>query len=158
MDIGQLYEEYESALYRFALRLTHESAWAEDLVQDTMVQAMGNMLLLNQLKRHQRRAWLHRTLKNRFIDQTRRLHRHDELMALLDAETDTVADFQPEISMEPDPFEVVPEQYKELIQMRYVLDMSSTEISEQLGIPPATVRSRLHLAMKEMRRNKHKLS
>jgi len=38
-----------------------------------------------------------------------------------------------------------------------VLDMNSTEIAEQLGIPAATVRSRLHLAMKQMRRQRYKL-
>ena len=41
--------------------------------------------------------------------------------------------------------------------MRYVLDMNSTEIGDELGLPAATVRSRLHLAMKHMRRQKHQL-
>jgi len=35
--------------------------------------------------------------------------------------------------------------------MRYVLDMSSKEIAEVLGVPPGTVRSRLHHGMKKLR-------
>ena len=51
-SIAQLYEEYEDALIRYALRLTHDRDWAEDLVQDTFVRAMGHLELLKMLKQH----------------------------------------------------------------------------------------------------------
>ncbi|MFN2201071.1 MAG: sigma factor, partial [Caldilineaceae bacterium] len=63
--IAELYEEYETVLLRYALRLTHDTDWAADLVQDTFVRSMGHVELLRMLKKHQRRAWLYRTLKNR---------------------------------------------------------------------------------------------
>ena len=52
---------------------------------------------------------------------------------------------------DPELFEQVPQQYRQLFKMRYVLDMSSREIAEALGLPPGTVRSRLHHGMKKIR-------
>lgn len=156
MVIAELYEEYEAALIRYAQRLTHDADWAEDLVQDTFVRAMGHLELLKLLKRHQRRAWLYRTLKNRFLDQQDRWRRREELQQTL-AQSSEFATDGGSFHTTPDPFELVPEQYRELVHMRYILDMNSSEIGEELGIPAATVRSRLHLAMKHMRRQKFKL-
>jgi RNA polymerase sigma-70 factor (ECF subfamily) len=154
--IAELYEEYETVLLRYALRLTHDTGWAEDLVQDTFVRSMGHMELLRMLKKHQRRAWLYRTLKNRYLDQQQMWKRRDELNQEIGGKF-TASAGDANLDMLANPFEMVPEQYRELVHMRYVMGMNSLEIAEQLGIPAATVRSRLHLAMKEMRRNRYKL-
>ena len=151
--IAELYEEYETALTRYAQRLTHESSWAEDLVQDTFVRAMGHLDLLEILKQHQRRAWLYRTLKNRFLDVQASRRRHEALARQLEEPALQAWNAAP-LEYMPNPFDLAPEQYREILHMRYSLEMNSTEIAEALGIPPATVRSRLHLAMKQMRRNK----
>ena len=45
----------------------------------------------------------------------------------------------------------VPRRYRELLRKRYELCMTSTEIGQELGIPPATVRSRLRLAIQWLR-------
>ncbi len=49
------------------------------------------------------------------------------------------------------PFDLIPEQYRDLFEKRYRLGMNSQEIAEALGIPAPTVRSRLHLGMKKLR-------
>ena len=58
---------------------------------------------------------------------------------------------------ESNPFDLVPEQYREIVEKRYVLGMTSREIGQELGLPAATIRSRLHLAMKALRRKKSRL-
>ncbi len=155
-SIAQLYEDYEDALLRYALRLSHDRDWAEDLVQDTFVRAMGHLELLRMLKRHERRAWLYQTLKHRFLDQQRTWQRRQEIQQELAILSDSSTD-QAGLSLSPNPFALVPVQYRELVHMRYVLDMNSTEIGDELGLPAATVRSRLHLAMKHLRRQKYQL-
>lgn len=157
MDIAELYEEYESALIAFALRLTHDSQWADDLVQDTIIRAMGHLPLLSQLKRHQRRAWLFRTLKNRYLDEKHAQERHDRLLQEAASDPTTALARGQRFDLAPNPFDLVPEQYQELVHLRYVMGMNSTEIGEEMGIPAATVRSRLHLAMKQVRLKKHEL-
>lgn len=152
--IAELYMEFEGKLRSYARQLTRESAWAEDLVQDTFTRAMLHLDLLRLLNIHQRRAWLYTTLKRRFLDEQAAQHRQDALLQQLDAATLSTSDPPPAAA--PNPFDLVPEQHQELVHMRFVLGMNSTEIAEELGIPAATVRSRLHLAVKHLRYQKFK--
>ena len=55
-----------------------------------------------------------------------------------------------------DPFDLVPEADRQLVEMRYRLGLSSREIAQDLNIPAATVRSRLHQAIKRLRARKKK--
>jgi RNA polymerase sigma-70 factor (ECF subfamily) len=48
-------------------------------------------------------------------------------------------------------FDHIPDRYQDLIEKRYVLGMNSTEIGRVLGVPPATVRSRLRHAIQWLR-------
>ena len=68
-------------LYRFALRLTRDSALAEDLVQDSVVRALeqkdrviGNL-----------RAWLFQTLYHKFVDSYRRMSRLEQKVSEADS-------------------------------------------------------------------------
>ena len=60
--------------------------------------------------------------------------------------------------VEADLFDLAPEPYRELLEMRYAMGMNSREIGEELGIPATTVRSRLHLAIKKLRAKKSNLA
>jgi RNA polymerase sigma-70 factor (ECF subfamily) len=155
--LTELYEAYESMLHRYAMTLTHyDQDRADDLVQDTFVRAMGHLELLGLLKPHQRRSWLYRTLKNLFLDELKARERQALFSEQVAWQTAAVGNVLPEV-MSPTPFELVPDQYRDIVEKRYVLGMTSRQIAEELGIPAATVRSRLHLAMKQLRSQKSKL-
>jgi RNA polymerase sigma-70 factor, ECF subfamily len=143
ITLPDLYEEYESGLSRFALNLTHDADQADDMVSDTFFRALSHLVLLEQLNPFQRKAWLYRVLKNRFIDE-QRAHRREKVLIEQMAWANALAmpsAFSREI------FAQVPERFKELLSMHYILEMTSEEIGARLGIPAATVRSRLHLAI-----------
>jgi RNA polymerase sigma-70 factor (ECF subfamily) len=150
MTLTELFETYEAQLRRYANRLARDPDWADDLVQDTMVRSMGHLELLGLLEPHQRRAWLFRTLKNLFIDQERSRRRRETLVERLAGEV-RVAEYHPGEVIAANPFDWVPERFRDVVEKRFILGMTSREIGEELGIPAATVRSRLHLAMKAMR-------
>jgi RNA polymerase sigma-70 factor (ECF subfamily) len=150
MTLTDLYEEYETKLRRYAARLAQDPHWADDLVQDTFVRAMGHLDLLRVLKPYQQRAWLYRTLKNLFLDQLASQQRQEALVDDLGREAATFDRLHDDL-LSPNPFDLVPVRYRELVEKRYALDMTSQEIGTELGIPAATVRSRLHLALKETR-------
>ena len=155
MTISDLYETYESQLHRYALGLTNDSHQADDLVQESFIRAMGHLELLKLLKPYQRRAWLYRTLKNLFLDEQKAQKRQADLAVQLKQTDDTLSYAMKEV-MSPSPFEFVPERYENIFHKRYVLGMTSQEIAEALDIPAATVRSRLHLGMKQLRAKKSK--
>jgi RNA polymerase sigma-70 factor (ECF subfamily) len=150
MTLSELYETYEAQLRRYANRLTRDADWADDLVQDTMVRSMGHLELLGLLEPQQRRAWLYRTLKNLFIDQERSRRRREALVERLAGEI-PVESYRAGEVIASNPFDLVPERFRDVVEMRFILGMNSREIGEELGIPAATVRSRIHLAMKALR-------
>ena len=152
--IGTLYMEEREALLRYARSLTREQARAEDLVQDAFARAMSHLDTLESLTRGQRRAWLYRSIKNRFVDQVRRRKRWKPIQMGLEREA--------MLSCDPVVAEVrfwelldsVPPNHREILNDRFVLGLNSTEIGARRGIPPATARSRLRLAVGWIRKNR----
>lgn len=154
MTIDGLYEEHEESLQRQALRLTRDTGAAEDLVQETFVRALGHRLLLAQLNRHQRLAWLRRTLKRLFLDRRAERQRQAALLEVYGREVPAAV--EPEEDDGFDPFDLAPAEDRELLEMRYRQGLSSVEIAAELELPPGTVRWRLHRAVRGMRAHKHR--
>jgi RNA polymerase sigma-70 factor (ECF subfamily) len=147
ITITELYEEHAAGLRRFANSLAHDADQADDLVSETFLQAMAYLHLLGTLASHQRKAWLFRVLKNRFIDQFRTNQRQAALvnqMAWVER-LSAPAPFSQEVLAQ------VPLRYRELLHMSYILGMTSEEIGAKLGVPAATVRSRLRMAIQWLR-------
>ncbi len=155
--IADLYTAEREALLRYAGSLTRERSRAEDLVQDAFVRAMSNLELLGDLTRGQRKAWLYRVIKNRYIDQARRAKRWSPVQAELkrtarEASDPVLADVRLWELLDS-----VPRSYREILHDRFVLGLNSTEIGERRGIPAATARSRLRLAATWMRTHRERL-
>ena len=149
--VAELYREHRERLERYAMSLTHDTHRTDDLVQETLVRAISHLRLLERLNPYQRRAWLYRTLKNRFLDEQRREQRQRTLFSRL-AKDAARADRQAVPGRLYELLDRVPERYRDVLYKRYALGMTSSEIGRDLGIPAATVRSRLHLAISRLRR------
>jgi RNA polymerase sigma-70 factor (ECF subfamily) len=159
LTVDDLYAEYRDGLQRYAASLTHDAARADDLVQETFIASLSHLELLSRLNPHQRKAWLCQVLKNRFLDQLRAYRRRQALLETLarQALLDDAPGFGAPLYSAALPYELfdlVPFRYRDLLRKRYILGMSSEEISRDLGVPPATVRSRLRLAIKWLRAHK----
>jgi len=152
--IGTLYMEEREALLRYARSLTRDQARAEDLVQDAFARALSHTETLQSLTRGQRRAWLYRAIKNRFIDQVRRRQRWSPIRKGL--ERDAQVTFDPVVAEVRlwELLDAVPSNHREILHDRFVLGLNSTEIGAIKGIPPATARSRLRLAVTWVRKNR----
>lgn len=150
IEIADLYQAYQEPLRHYATRLTQDPTRADDLVQETFIRALAHEELLGRLNPHQRRAWLYRVLRNRFLDEQRARQRRQALAEQL-ARKARVDSYPLPLALSPEWFDQVPERYQQVLYMRYFLGMNSREIGDELGIPAATVRSRLHLAIKWLR-------
>lgn len=156
LTLDDIFMAYEASLQRYALNLVHDIDRADDLVQVTMIRAMANLGLLEQLNPYKRRAWLYKVLKNHFIDEERARTRQARLIEYL-SDQELVTDTRSDI---PDPrslLEQVPKQYRELLHEHYIQGRSTEEIACELDIPSATVRSRLFLARKWLRAHRKEI-
>ena len=157
LTLADLYEAYEAKILRYATIMVGDPYWAEDLVQDTFMRSIAHLPLLASLEQYQRLAWLRTVLKNRFIDQQRTRQREQEMVQKIIQETEFAED-DPIPLLTGELLELAPEKDRELLIQRYIQGMTSQEISTQLGIPAATVRSRLHLATKRLRARQNWIS
>ena len=117
MTLSDLYEQYEGQLRRYARRWTRDPHRVEDLVQETMMRAMGHLELLDRLKIYQQRAWLFRTLKNLYLDEERALQREEALLGQMAHDLEPIGrGFDQELDLW-NPFDLVPEKYRHLHEL-----------------------------------------
>lgn len=148
-----------ASLYNFAHWLTGNREEAEDLVQETYLKALKGFGAFR--KGTNLRAWMYRILRNTFL--TSRTGLSVKMTEALDLEEDRAA--LPVTSATPeslllaradhlavqDALERLSMQFREVILLCDMEEMSYQEIAETLGIPTGTVMSRLSRARKALR-------
>jgi RNA polymerase sigma-70 factor (ECF subfamily) len=161
--------EHMSSLYTAALRMTRNSADAEDLVQETYLKAyraFGTFQEGTNLK-----AWLYKILTNTFINRYRAKKRRPEETDLEDVEdlylyrrlggleAATAGRSAEEEVLErftdtevKEALESLPENFRMAVLMADVEGFSYKEIADILDIPIGTVMSRLHRGRKALQK------
>ncbi|MDB5204642.1 MAG: polymerase sigma factor, sigma-70 family [Candidatus Taylorbacteria bacterium] len=150
------YEENADALFRHCLFNIRDREVAKDVLQDTFTKTwnyvVGGGQILN-LK-----AFFYQTMKNLIIDYYRK-KKSVSLDALSEDEN-----FDPpapvEVSIEEHSesllafrlLDKIPEEFKSVIVMRCVQELSFREISELTGEPENTVAVRYHRAIKKIKK------
>lgn len=153
--------QYLDNLYANALRLTHNPADAEDLVQETFLKAYRFRARFEQGSNL--RAWLFRIQYNAFVNRyrrrTKRREIYDELAQGPVAET-AVSHSAVAALSDPDgnalrpmlaeeieaALNSLPEDQRTVVMLADVEEFSYREIAEIVGCPIGTVMSRLHRA------------
>ena len=143
--IEDLVHQYGHRLYRYAYRLTHQSADAEDLVQETY--------LLAQRKLHQLRdpdramTWLFRILRNRWIRQCDRAASKNEQLAESLDQTVSGPEVDLDVSLDAQTvmtqLNALPDEFRDPLLLFYFEQFRYREIAEILDCPVGTVMSRL---------------
>lgn len=154
----EIAERYGDMVYTMAYRLTGDRDEARDLAQDVFVRVYRN---LDRYQPGTFEGWLYRITKNLFLDRVRRRTRV-RLEPLPDEEWK-----QPSES-DPGPLETIeagvlrgdletaldelPAGFRTAVVLCDVQGLSYEEISEALGWPIGTVRSRIHRGRKALRK------
>jgi len=147
--------EHLDSVYRYALALTHDRSEAEDLVQDTFLQALRHW---DQFRPGTNaRAWLFTICRNLFLRQRERRAREEPTEA---AALDGIAAANEAFAAPPDAgralfdapelgdvirreLDKLPAEYREVVELSDLQDQSYADIAQVLGVPLGTVKSRL---------------
>jgi RNA polymerase sigma-70 factor, ECF subfamily len=145
-------------LYNFAHWLTQNPSEAEDLVQETYVKALKGFASFQPDTNF--RAWMYRILRNTFLTSrsglkaTSTVALDEEEGVEIPASGGTPESLFIDHSQEQllqSAIEQLPLQFREILLLCDVEEMSYKEISEALSIPMGTVMSRLSRARKALR-------
>ena len=144
-------------LYNFARWLTQDTAEAEDLVQETYAKALRGFSSFQAGTNF--RAWMYRILRNSFLSS------RTGLKSMVTIEQETADELLPAETTTPESIlmgnvdrEMVqqgladlPPNFREILLLCELEEMSYQDISETLAIPIGTVMSRLSRARKALR-------
>ncbi|MBN1419749.1 MAG: sigma-70 family RNA polymerase sigma factor [Planctomycetes bacterium] len=136
-----------------ARTLVADEARADDIVQDTLLAAVERPPDANRSFG----AWLARVLRNRARRSHRdsfRRERRERMAARPDRVSTTPADLVERAEIQRRIAGAVidlEEPYRSTVLLKFFEEMGSEEIARRMGIPAATVRTRLHRAMERLR-------
>ena len=148
--LDQLYARYAGKLLTYFLySLHHDRELAADFVQDLFLKILEKPEQFD--TRRVFKTWLFSVARNMCKNEYRRKgvetkHR-DHVKASTSREADVIPDKDHQISRA---INLLQDDYKNLIILRYKFKMSTKEIAEILDCPTGTVRSKLFYAVKEL--------
>lgn len=147
--------ENQRVVFQIAFGVLGNASEAQDVTQDAFVQAYAKLASLREPGRF--RAWVCTIGRRLALNRLRRNVRAREREALAnpaarDVDVTHIAEereFQARVRSEIDR---LPEKLRAVILLCAVEGLEPVAVAEVLGIPPGTVRSRLHLARKQLLR------
>jgi RNA polymerase sigma-70 factor (ECF subfamily) len=154
---GDLIKMQEQLFY-YALQLTEDRDDALDLVQETSYKALKNRTRLH--NEDHIRAWLYTILKNTYINYLRSSHFRQlvidsEEINQYSSQGKTQTDLWPDEKLMNkelhEIIEMLPNEYGRPIHM-FLTGYSYKEISQKMAIPIGTVKSRIHLGKKQIKK------
>jgi len=160
--VAALMERYQHRLYRYLLRLVRQPATAEDLFQQTWLRVMERIQSYN--AQHSFEGWLFAMAHNLAIDFLRRYQPDslDDPLPSGDSRVETIAGtgpgaFEQSLAREragslAECVAGLPIVFREVLTLRFEEEMRLEEIAAVLGLPLGTVKTRLHRALKHLRR------
>jgi RNA polymerase sigma-70 factor (ECF subfamily) len=138
-------------LYAIARLTAQDTDVAEDAVQEALIKCWRDLPTLRHVDRFE--AWLHRLLMNSVAEEFRKRRRVRATVTVLRLETNT-ADASADLADRDElqrAFSLLSIEHRVVLVVHHYLGMSTDEAATVLGIPPGTVKSRLHYALEAMR-------
>ncbi len=150
----ELVRQHHSLLYRYAYRLSGSAADAEDLTQETYLQACRK---IDQLRDPgSAKGWLCTILRNRYLKRLRdKDHPEVPLGSALESIPETKSTEAATFGIDSDQLQtalgMLPEPFRSPLILFYFEEFSYQEIADQMQVPVGTVMSRLSRAKAHLR-------
>ncbi|MBW4096305.1 MAG: sigma-70 family RNA polymerase sigma factor [Acidobacteria bacterium] len=151
-ELRELHGDYAQLLWRFVMRLVHDRAQAQDVVQECLLRAWQHPEVLAR-EPAAVRAWLFTVARNLVIDDWRSARRRHEFSTdqvpevAAGDETDRVLDAW----LVGDALAALSPEHRDVIRLAYYGGQDVASIALALDIPAGTVKSRLHYGLRALR-------
>ena len=156
--VEALYDMYSSSLYGVIVRIIVDTATAEDILQETFVKIWHSFASYNTDK-GRLFTWMVNIARNLAIDKIRskdfkNQSKNQELennVTFVDEQRNTV--YKPELLGIKDLVQTLKPEQKSILDLVYFKGYTHVEAAEELAIPLGTVKTRLRMALIELRKN-----
>ena len=153
--VRTLYDEHGRYLVAYAARLTGDRQLAEDIVQETLLRAWRHAHRLTD-EQGSVRGWLLTVTRNIATDKARaRKARPPEVEEGPDVhDVRSVRDHAEDVAnslVVADALRTLSPEHRAALVETYYQGRTMTEAARVLGIPPGTVKSRVHYALQQLR-------
>ncbi len=151
---GLLDQLYREPIQRFCYGYLRSEAEAEDATQEVFVKVLRSEVVPDDF-----RAWLYRIARNHCLNAVRDRGRRKDALGLPDRSIagafmrGPLSRFAAAEDLERlgAVLEAMPENYREVLRLRYAEQLSRKQIAEGLELPESVVKSRLFEGMKMLR-------
>jgi RNA polymerase sigma-70 factor (ECF subfamily) len=149
-----MFECYGSELLRYSMRLTRNSADADDLYQETFLKAFRAFDRLDAASNH--RAWLYRICTNTFLSSRRKLNRIEALneevpIAAPSIDHAAQLDARSLLSDVEHFIDQLPSKQRVALTLRKYHELEYAEIAEILHCSEAAARANVHEGLRKVR-------
>ena len=152
--ISLLYEHYGDALYGVAYKVVRNEEIAQDVLQESFVKIWNKAHTYDPAKA-KLFTWLFRITRNSAIDKIRSLSNKSDREIQLDV-SDVynvgVEDIRPELIDMKKQLDQIEPKYRLVLEALFFEGMTQQEASDELGIPLGTIKSRLKIGLRELRK------
>jgi len=152
--LSLLYNNYSDSLYGVALKITKDDALAKDALQESFVKIWKNSHKYNPEKA-KLFTWLYRITRNTAIDKLRSFKNRNNREVQIDSSnvytvpTNSLNQDVIDLKQHVDKLE---EKYKIVLNALFFEGMTQQEASDELNIPLGTIKSRLKIALRELKK------
>jgi RNA polymerase sigma-70 factor (ECF subfamily) len=153
---SKIYDQYIAKIYRFIFIKVNSPEIAEDLTSETFLRGWERLKELNG-KIDNLPAFLYQIARNLVVDY----YREKNNATLVSADSSQIADprddlaekatFNSDLQIILTAMSSLSDDYREVINLHYLDDLSIKETAQILNRPEGTVRVMLHRALKELR-------
>ncbi len=149
--VERLIELYQDTIYSMALSFTKNPHQAEDLAQEAWIRILRGLPQFRQDSKFS--TWLYRITMNSFLNANRAVKRESEVVGTLPLDDEPHEKNQTRLDTTLDVQQAVrslPEEFRSVVLLRYVADLSYKEVASVLEVPLGTVQSRLRRALDKL--------
>lgn len=149
-----LYHNYSSKLYGIALHITQCEEIAEDVLQETFMKVYSKVANYSDEK-GTLFTWMLNICRNSAIDKIR-YGKESRKLSIDSLEIDVSTETNPEIKVANkelwNMLNKLDEEHKEILKLSYYYGYTHSEIAEKLDIPFGTVKSKIRIGIRELRK------